>query len=174
MKYVKQLSLIILMSLAVVACKKDDDGGEDPQNGGGTGTLTAQIDGTGLSADIAVQAQITMSPQGDVMAISGGTSQSENLQMIIQNFDGAGTYDLNFLNIGTYSFLPDPSNPDPSTVVIYTTVNGTSSAGELRVSSFDGNTIKGTFNFTGYKSDDPNSTVAVTNGEFDLSVTNNN
>ncbi|HIB49556.1 MAG TPA: hypothetical protein EYN07_00640 [Flavobacteriaceae bacterium] len=171
MKRIKQFCLILLVGLAVTACKKDDDGGEDPA--AGTGTLTASIDGAGLTADIAVQAQITMSAQGDVLAISGGTSQSENLQMIIQNFDGAGTYELNFLNIGTYSYLPDPSNPDPSTVVIYTTVNGTQSEGELRVSSFDGNTIVGTFNFTGYNANDMSDTVAVTAGEFNLEVTNN-
>ena len=172
MKLFKQSMLILLVSLAVVSCKKDDDGGEDPA--AGTGTLTAKIDGATLTADIAVQAQITNSAQGDVLAISGGTSQSENLQMIIQNFDGVGTYDLSFINIGTYSFLPDPSNPDPSTVVIYLSMNGTDATGELRVSSFDGNTIEGTFNFTGYKSDDPTDTVEVTEGQFNLEVTNNN
>ncbi|QIE59265.1 hypothetical protein G5B37_06720 [Rasiella rasia] len=172
MKTLKQISLILLMSLAVVACKKDDDGGEDP--GEATGTLTAKIDGATLTADIAVQAQITNSPQGDVLTISGGTSQSENLQMIIQNFDGVGTYDLSFINIGTYSYLPDPSNPDPNTVVIYLSLNGTDATGELRVSSFDGNSIEGTFNFTGYKQDDATDTVEVTEGKFNLEITNNN
>ena len=171
MKTLKNVMLVLLMSLAVLSCKKDDDGGEDP--GGATGALTAKIDGTNLTADIAVQAQITASGQGDVLAISGGTSQSENLQMIIQNFDGVGTYDLSFVNIGTYSYLPDPSNPDPSTVVIYLSVNGTDATGELKVSSFDGNTIEGTFNFTGYKIDDLSQTVAVTTGKFNLEVTNN-
>lgn len=171
MKTMKNVMLVLLMSLAIVSCKKDDDGGEDPA--AATGDLTAKIDGATLTADIAVQAQVTPSPQGDVLAISGGTSQSENLQMIIQNFDGVGTYDLSFTNIGTYSYLPDPSNPDPTTVVIYLSINGANSTGELKVSSFDGNTIKGTFNFTGYKSDDASDTVAVTAGEFNLDVTNN-
>jgi len=171
MKTFKNVMLVLLMSLAIVSCKKDDDGGEDPA--GATGTLTAKIDGATLTADIAVQAQITPSGQGDVLAISGGTSASENLQMIIQGFDGVGTYGLNFTNIGTYSYLPDPSNPDPSTVVIYLSINGTGSTGELKVSSFDGNTIQGTFNFTGYKADDQTDTVAVTDGEFNLEVTNN-
>ncbi len=164
--------LLLFVSAAIVACNKsDDDGGEDPT--GGTGTLTAKIDGTNFTADIAVQAQISAAGQGEALAISGGTSQSENLQMIIQGFSGEGTYNLNFTNIGTYSYIPDPSNPDPTTAVIYSTVNGTQSVGELNVSSYDGDTIKGTFSFTGYNLNDPNDTVSVTQGSFNLTVTNN-
>ncbi len=171
MKIFKQVLLALFVSLAVTACKKDDEGGDDPQ--GGEGTLTAKIDGQSFSADIAVQAQISDAGQTDVLAISGGTSQSENLQMIIQGFDGVGTYDLNFTNIGTYSYLPDPNNPDPNTVKIYISINGTQSTGEVNVSSFDGDNIKGTFSFTGYDVNNQSDSVTVTDGQFNLAVTNN-
>ncbi|MAZ73445.1 MAG: hypothetical protein CMC70_09900 [Flavobacteriaceae bacterium] len=165
MKTFKKGLLILLMSLTVVACKKDDDGGDDPQ--AGEGTLTAKVDGANYTATLGVTALLSGSGDNQAFAISGGTADSENLQIIITGFDGAGTYDISLLNIGTYSYLPDPSNPDPSTVVIYT-----ASSGELNLSSFDGNTAQGTFNFSAANLNNPSDTVEVTNGEFNIEVTN--
>jgi len=94
--------------------------------------------------------------------------------MIIIDFDGEGSYNLNFTNIGTYSFLPDPSNPDPNTVVVYTTVgDAQSNNGTLNVSSYDGNTVTGTFSFTAFNLDDNTDTAEVTNGEFNIEITGN-
>tara|TARA_R100000306_G_scaffold12304_5_gene14843 strand:- start:2400 stop:2921 length:522 start_codon:yes stop_codon:yes gene_type:complete len=170
MKTLKTISLILFVSLSLIACKSDDDGGSDPQ--GGEGDFTAKVDGNsfeGLTGT--VKAVITDNGAGQSLAVSGGTSESENLQMIIQGFDGEGTYQLNFTNIGTYSYLPDPNNPDPNTVVVFTTVgDAQSNNGELKVSSFDGETIKGTFTFTGYNLDDNNDTVTVSDGAYDIKV----
>ncbi|MCB0451907.1 MAG: hypothetical protein KDC94_03260 [Aequorivita sp.] len=167
-------SILVLMAVVAVSltsCKKDDDGGDDPQ--GGTGTFTAKVDGgtfTGMEGTVV--ARVANSGVGQTLTVSGGTSQSENLQMIITSFDGEGTYNLNFTNLGTYSYLPDPGNPDPSTVVVYTTANGLSNHGTLSVSSYDGNTIKGTFNFTGYNINNLSESVSVTDGQFNIEVTN--
>lgn len=175
MKTFNKTILVLLAVLAVsfTSCKKDDDGGDDPQ--GGTGTFSAKVDGSNFSGmQGTVMAQLTNNGNGQVLAVTGGTMESENLQMIIQNFDGEGTYNLNFLNIGTYSYLPDPSNPDPNTIVLYTTVgDGLSDNGTISISSFDGNTVKGTFSFTGYNIDDESDTVDVTEGQFNVEVTNN-
>jgi hypothetical protein len=167
------LVLMAVLAVSLTSCKKDDDGGDDPQ--GGTGTFSAKVDGNGFTGmQGTVVAQLTNSGSTQVLAVSGGTAQSENLQMIIQNFDGEGTYDLNFMNLGTYSYLPDPGNPDPNTVVIYTTLGtGQGNNGTLSVSSFDGNTIKGTFKFTGFNLDNSSDTVDVTEGQFNIEVTNN-
>ncbi|QNJ96992.1 hypothetical protein [Constantimarinum furrinae] len=173
MKTFKRILLLVCISLSVLACKKDDEGGDDPA--GGTGSFTAQVDGQsfeGISGTVV--AQVSASGNGEAIAISGGTNASENLQMIIQNFTGEGTYELSFLNIGTYSYLPDPSNPDPNTVVVYSTVGDAQTInGELNVSSYDGNTVKGTFSFTGINLNDPADTVSVTNGQFNIEVTQN-
>ncbi|MCG2418518.1 hypothetical protein K8089_05740 [Aequorivita sp. F47161] len=167
------LVLMAVLAVSLTSCKKDDDGGDDPQ--GGTGTFSAKVDGDSFSGiQGTVVAQLTNSGSTQVLAVSGGTMDSENLQMIIQNFDGEGTYNLNFMNIGTYSYLPDPGNPDPNTVVIYTTVgDGQGNNGTISISSFDGNTVKGTFSFTGINLNDNSDTVSVTEGQFNIEVTNN-
>ena len=168
-------TILVLMAIVAVSfnsCKTDDDGGDDPQ--GGTGTFSAKVDGnTFTSLQGTVAGQITQSGPTKVFAISAGTMQSENLQMIVTTFDGVGTYDLNFTNIGTYSYLPDPSNPDPNTVVIFSTGNGQPSNGQLKVSSFEGNVAKGTFSFNAYNLDNLSQSVSVTEGEFNIEMTMN-
>ncbi|PVW17121.1 DUF6252 family protein [Marixanthomonas spongiae] len=174
MKTIKTISLILFVSLSLLACKSDDDGGDDPQ--GGEGNFTAKVDGNsykGMSGTVV--AEVSGNGAGQTLAVSGGTSKSENLQVIIIGFDGEGTYQLNFTNIGTYSYLPDPNNPDPNSVVVYTTVgDAQNNYGELKVSSYDGDSVKGTFSFTGYNLDDLNDTVAVTEGSFNIKVNKKN
>lgn len=157
-------------ALSFTSCSKDDDGGSDPA--GGTGTFSAKVNGESFaSMEGTVAGEITQSGPTKVFGISGGTQKSQNLQIIVTTFDGVGTYDLNFMNIGTYSYLPDPNNPDPNTVVIYTTSNGQSSNGQLKVSSFDGDVAKGTFSFTAYNLDNPSESVSITEGEFNIKMT---
>ena len=172
MKTLKILSLFLLASMVLVSCKKDDDGGDEPQ--AAAGTMTAKVDGANFqSLEGTAMAQETNNSGVRVLAVSAGTVDSENLQVIIQNFEGEATYDINFLNVGTYSYLPDPSNPDPSTVVIYSSVNGTNSAGEISISSYSESNVKGTLSFTGYNLNDASDTVSVTEGSFDLELTQN-
>ncbi|AFL81298.1 hypothetical protein Aeqsu_1819 [Aequorivita sublithincola DSM 14238] len=163
------LVLMAVLAISLTSCSSDDDGGEDPS--GGTGTFSAKVDETTFtSLEGTVAGQLTSSGPTKVLAISAGTSKSENLQMIVTTFDGVGTYDLNFTNIGTYSFLPDPSNPDPNTVVIYSTANGQPSNGQLKVSSYEGNVVKGTFSFTAYNLNNTSQSVSVTEGEYNIEV----
>jgi hypothetical protein len=172
MKTLKFFSLLIFVSLSVLSCKKDDEGGDEGT--AGAGMMTAKVNGADFqSLEGTATAQESNSGGVRVIAVSAGTIDSENLQIIIQNFDGIGTYDLSLINIGTYSYLPDPTNPDPNTVVVYTTVNGTSSNGEINITSYSESNVKGTFSFTGYNVDDNTDTVSVTNGSFDLEVMQN-
>jgi hypothetical protein len=69
--------------------------------------------------------------------------------------------------------MPDPSNPDPNSVVIFTTGNGQPSNGQLKVSSLEGNIAKGTFSFTAYNLNNPSQSVSVTEGEFNIEMTIN-
>ena len=168
MKNFKNVLILLMIGLTMIACKKDDEGGDDPM--GGTGSFTAKVDGanyTGLDGTVA--AQIQQAGPNDLLAISGGSANAENIQFIIQNFSGEGTYQLDFISIGTYTILPDTGNP--SSVLIYTTsAPGGEAAGEANISSFDGDTVKGTFSFTGYKSDDQSQTVSVTEGAFNIEL----
>ena len=167
MKTMKYAMIVLLMSLTIACNKSDDDGGEDPQVT--TGTFKAQVDGGSFEG---IEGTVVAQLNSGTMAISGGTNASENLQMIVMGFDGTGTYPLNFTNIGTYSYLPDPNNPDPNTVVVYTTVgDAMGNNGEVKVSSYDGNIIKGTFTFTGFNLDNMSDTVSVTSGQFEIEVT---
>ncbi|WP_157418065.1 hypothetical protein [Aequorivita capsosiphonis] len=166
------LVLMAVVAMSFTSCSKDDDGGSDPD--GGTGTFSAKVNGDSfISLDGTVTGQITQAGPTKVFAISAGTMQSENLQMVVTTFDGVGTYDLNFTNVGTYSYLPDPSNPDPSTVVIFSTGNGQASNGQLKVSSFEGNIAKGTFSFSAYNLENPSQSTSVTDGEFNIEMTMN-
>ncbi|OAB76016.1 DUF6252 family protein [Cochleicola gelatinilyticus] len=170
MKHLKTIGLVLFISLAFASCKSDDDGGDD--GNAGNGTLEAQVDGQNYtSIPEASRAELNTSSSVQTLAVTGGTLDSENIQMIIIGFEGEGTYQLNLTNIGTYSYLPDPGNPDPNSVVVYTTVGeGQASNGEVSISSFDGNRVLGTFSFTGYNLDDTSDTVAVTNGSFNMQV----
>jgi len=171
MKTFKKTILVLLavVAVSITSCSKSDDGGEDPQ--GGTGTFSAKVDGaTFTPIQETIVAQMSGSGAAQTLAVSAGTMNSENLQMIIVGYDGVGTYDLNMTNIGTYSYLPNPSNPDPSTVVIYSTINGQTSNGQLKVSSVDGNVVKGTFSFTGYNMSNPSESVSVTDGQFNIEL----
>tara|TARA_R110002124_G_scaffold87407_1_gene225072 strand:+ start:101804 stop:102328 length:525 start_codon:yes stop_codon:yes gene_type:complete len=163
---------LVCVTLVFTGCKKDDDGGMG--SGLTEGNLTATVNGNNFqSLEGTTAAQETNSGGVRVIAVSAGTINSENLQMIVQNFDGVGTYPLNLLNIGTYSYLPDPSNPDPNSVVIYSTVNGTGNAGEINISSYSSTNVQGTFSFTGYNINDPNDTSTVSNGSFNIALTQN-
>lgn len=170
MKNLKNVFVLVLICLTVIACKKDDEAGDDPM--GGTGSFTAKVDGTNYTGiDGAVAAQIQQAGPNELLAVSGGSANAENIQFIIQNFSGVGTYQLDFISIGTYTILPDVN--DPTSVLIYTTsAPGGEPAGEANISSFDGDTVQGTFSFTGYKSDDQSQTVTVTVGEFNIELTN--
>ncbi len=169
MKTLKNVMLVLIMSLAIVSCKKDDDGGDDPQ--GGDGTLTANVGGSSYTATFGITAQIAGSGSAQALTISGGTADSENLQITIQGFDGEGTYDLSFVNIGAYTILTDINNP--MSAVIYSTIGDAQTVnGEVNVSSFDGNTAKGTFEFTAINLDDATDVKEVTNGAFNITVTN--
>ena len=98
MKFFKTLSLVLFVSLAVISCKKDDEGGDGGD--AGAGMMTAKVDGANFTSLDGTQAAEESNSGGvRVLAVSAGTVDSENLQMIVQNFDGVGTYDLNFLSI---------------------------------------------------------------------------
>ena len=99
MKILKILSLTCIFSIFIfTSCKSDDDGGGNPS--ASDGTMTATVGGENFTG---MEGTIVARLASGSMAISGGTSESENLQMIIASFDGVGTYPLNFVNMGTYS-----------------------------------------------------------------------
>lgn len=164
MRNLTLILLCMLMGFATYSCKSDDDGGDGPA---GAGTFTAKVNGenfTGLEGTVIAQTS------NGALVVNGGTEDSETIQIIIPVYDGVGTYPLNFMNLGTYAYLPDSSNPDPSTVVTYSTATNNGS-GEINISAMDGSSVSGTFHFTAGNLTNTSQTVNVTDGEFNIQLT---
>ena len=149
------------------ACSKDDDGGT---SAAGSGELTAQVDGKAYtSMPEAALAEENSSAGLEVITISGGSIDSENIQISIIGFEGVGTYALNGVSIATYTYLKDKS--DFMSAQIFSTSNGSASNGEIKIAEYTkGESVKGSFSFTGYLTSDTSKTVVVSNGEFNVNI----
>src|SRR5690606_435295 len=94
MRNFKQSLILLLMSFSLVtlsSCSSDDDGG-----GGGQaaeGTVTAKIDGTTFtSMEIASTANYVAA--GNVMTIQGSDADGKAIVLIINGYEGEGTYEI--------------------------------------------------------------------------------
>lgn len=172
MKTFKNLTLFILISVLVVSCKKNDDGGD-----GGTaasGTITAKVDGaTFTSMEIATTAnQITVNGTTTI-TIQGSDSSGKGIVMIINGFDGIGTYEINDSNVfisGSY-IEADVNNPS-NTQTWQAPYENSGVAGEIQVSAKTATNIQGTFNFK-CKNSMNGSLKNITEGSFNMDVTQN-
>lgn len=157
------LSLLLLFA----ACSKDDDGGDSVT---GNSELKASVEGKAYtSMPEATLAEENSSGEIEVITISGGSIDSENIQITIIGFEGVGTYDLNASNIATYTFLKDKS--DFMSAQVFSTSTGAASNGEIKIAEYTkGESVKGTFSFTGYLISDTSKTVQVSSGEFNVKI----
>lgn len=160
---------MLVVALSFTACKSDDDGGTSAS---ANGELTAKVDGQSYeSMREATTAEESNAGGVSTIAITGGSADSENIQFIIIGFDGEGTYQLNNINLGTYTYLADPG--DYMSAVLFSTVTDGSSNGEINISSYTpGENVQGTFNFTGYNNQDISDTRVVSEGSFNVDIRN--
>ncbi|MEH6659649.1 DUF6252 family protein [Leeuwenhoekiella marinoflava] len=168
MKTSTKISSTLILSLTLLtACSKDDDGGDSAT---ANGELTASVDGKIYeSMPEATTAEENSSTGFEVITISGGSVDSENIQISIIGFESEGTYDLNGVNIATYTFLGDKT--DFMSAQIFSTSNGSASNGEIKIAEYrKGERVKGTFSFTGYLTSDTSQKVVVSNGTFNVSI----
>lgn len=166
----KMLNKTLLILMAVVAvsftsCKSDDDGGSG--GSGKLGTFTAKVDGRNFKGmKEAVMANESGTGQHTVMILNGSSMNSDAITISLVGFDGEGTYVLSGSNTGMYTHIPNPSNP--MDVVFYNTLQG--GQGEVKVSHYDGDTIKGTFHFTASNTENSADKVNITDGNFNIKV----
>ena len=165
---IKFTSIFFLgLSLSLTSCSTDDDGGD---SAAGEGNLTAKVDGKAYkSMPAATTAQENSSAGFEVITISGGSIDSENIQITIIGFEGVGTYTLNAVSLGTYTYLKDKS--DFMSAQIFSTATGASSNGEIKIAEYTkGESVKGTFSFTGYLTSDTTKKVVVSEGDFNVKI----
>ncbi len=159
--------LFLTIGLTICSCSVDDDGGD---SNSGRGELTAKVDGKAYkSMPEATTAQESTSANIEIITISGGSLDSENIQMTIIGFEGVGSYNLNSVSLGTYTYLKDKS--DFMSAQIFSTATGASSNGEIKIAEYTkGESVKGTFSFTGYLTSDVSQKVVVSEGSFNVKI----
>ncbi|TKC08291.1 hypothetical protein FA048_14135 [Pedobacter polaris] len=133
-----------------------------PTPGQGTSNMSAKVDGT--STNFVGQAGLVKSAAlGNMMTIVG-TNGVKALTVIIYNYKGNGTYDIDIDAQGSY-------NEDQSQTGSYASETGVKT-GKLIITSSSTTTVKGTFEFVAPNMDTFLSTKkTITEGKFDLSYT---
>src|SRR5690606_23470071 len=94
-------SILVLMAVVAVSltsCKKDDDGGGG--GGAGSGTVVAKVGGSNFkSMEMASTASITTGGGSTTVTIQGSDANGKGIFIIINNFDGTGTYEFTDSNV---------------------------------------------------------------------------
>ncbi len=169
MKTSTKFTFLFLLAglMAFTSCSIDDDGGD---SAAGEGNLTAKVDGkTYTSMSQATTAVESTSANIEIITISGGSADSENIQINIIGFEGVGTYSLNAVSLGTYTYLQDKS--DFMSAQTFSTATGAASNGEIKIAEYNkGQNVKGTFSFTGYLTSDTTKKVVVSEGDFNVKI----
>ncbi|RZK57477.1 MAG: hypothetical protein EOO91_10060 [Pedobacter sp.] len=133
-----------------------------PTPGQGTGNMSARVDGT--SINFVGQANLNKGPLfGNMMTIYG-TNGLKVVTIIVYNFKGNGTYDIDIDAQGGY-------NEDQSQTGSYASETGVKT-GKLIITSSTSNSVKGTFEFIAPNMDTSLSTKkTITEGKFDVTYT---
>lgn len=168
MKTLKNGLFVLLISLAIVSCKKDDDGG-DGNDGGDVGTLTATVGGASFSGSIVATASESNAGGNSFVTLQGSDASGKAIIMIINGFNGPGTYEISSENTiaNTASYIEaNASNPSASKTWA-APYEDSGMVGKITVSERTDTTIKGTFNFKG-KEQMGTTFKEITAGQFNL------
>lgn len=158
-------SLITLSS-----CSSDDDGG-----GGGQaaeGTVTAKIDGsTFTSMEIASTANFVAA--GNVMSIQGSDADGRAIIILINGYEGEGTYEIGGDNSifvsASYTEIDINTLTSESWAAPY---SGGEVVGSISISEETEDNLKGTFEFSA-RNDNTDTIIDITDGSFNVSKQNN-
>lgn len=167
MKSLKTFILLITLSISFISCDKDDD--DNSSGSVGENTMTAKIDGTSFSNSNSVgQATIASLATGDNLVIQASNSDGESINLIVWNYSGTGTYEINSSgtnpNTGIYTET-DISNP--TNTQIWQAPYQNSSVGSIKITEETSTAVKGEFNFIAKNASD-NSEKNITEGLFNL------
>lgn len=154
------LTLFFALALAFAGCDSasDDDDGNGNGNGNGSAGITATVDGTALTFDSA-----SATNDGGVFQVTGIRGNTTQI-----------TVRLNNPETGTFSIAPS----DARVGIIYreettpfqadgvTALSGAS--GSVTIDAISDSEASGTFSGTLVNISNPQETISVTNGEFDV------
>jgi hypothetical protein len=172
MRTLKQFMLLVMtMSLvSLSSCSKDDDGG----SGGNAaeGTITAKVNGNQFtSLEMTSFANLTTA-SGQTTLVMQGNTQSQAINMIINGYNGVGTYEISDSNVFIIASYIEPNISNPLNTQTWSApFQNSGIVGEINVSEQTNTNIKGTFSFTCKNSND-GSTKDITEGSFNLGIMN--
>lgn len=173
MRTLKQFMLFVLVitSVSFISCSNDDDGG-DPNTGGGaaSGTISAKIDGSSFTSLEMTSIATKATAGGQTTLTIQGNTQSQAFNLIINGYDGVGTYVLSDDNVFRIASYIEPNVSNPANSQTWSApFQDSGVVGEIKISEETDSNIKGTFNFTGKNTND-DTTKNITDGAFNLSV----
>jgi len=162
---------LIALSLVFAGCSSDDDGGDG--GNAAPGTMSAKVNGANFNSG----AQFTSANQvnaggSTTLTILGSDMSGKAINLIINGFDGTGTYEIGS-GVGgiaiTASYIETNIQNPANSQTWQAPYEGSGVAGEINFSEA-GDTVVGTFSFTAKNSND-NSTKEITQGAFNVEVT---
>jgi hypothetical protein len=139
----------ILISVLLLSCNKEsliEGYNNTPDGFQETGIIYAKVDGNQFTSDkTTTRATIKYENGAQVIVISGSNKEKE-IDIILENFMGIGTYSFSQENYGIYDayFFEKIDNSIKNYTSPY--INGGIS-GELKVTSYEKGLISGKFNF---------------------------
>ena len=171
MKTLKHLTLLLmcLSLITISSCSSDDDGGDGGgDQGAASGTITAKINGNSFtSLEMTSIASLANGGGQTTLTIQGNT-QSQAFSMIINGYDGVGTYEISDSNVFRIASYIEPNISNPANTQTWSAPYENSGiCGEIKISEETDSKIKGTFNFTCKNAED-DSTKNITEGSFNL------
>ena len=172
MRTLKQLMLLVMVTsmVSLSSCKSDDDGGNPFVAPSNSGTIDAKIDGNQFNS-LAITSFANMSTGGgQTTLVIQGNTQSQAINIIINGYEGEGTYVISDNNVFINASYIEPNVNNPSETQTWSAPYQDSGIiGEIKISEQTETNIKGTFNFDGKNSED-DTVKSVTEGSFDLTL----
>lgn len=147
--------LVLAALVLAMACGSDGNSSTEPKGAGG---VTATIDGTAFSADLAVQA----TRAGNVLAFGAVSSNSRQLNFSLVNVTATGT-----IPVGTGTGAHTITYTEGTKAWVTSMVGG---SGSVVITTLTANRAAGTFSFTAIPSTNTGAAgnKAVTAGSFDV------
>ncbi len=149
-------------SICLISCDLSSDDESDMS----AGDFKASVAGTAIDFSAMSGCYKGLYDESSALFIDGGTSDYSNeIDIILVNVTGIGDYIVgdSTENSASYSSVSD----DGLVTSYYTFGEGT---GLVKVTEYSGNRIAGTFSFTAINNYDDDSQISVTNGTFNLEV----
>ena len=171
MKNLKQLILLFtaISLITAYSCSSSDDGGDN--GSAGAGTITAKIEGSDFTSLKMTSMATVVTAGGQTTLTMQGNTSSQAINMIVNGYDGVGTYQISDSNVFIIASYIEPDVNNPLNSQTWSApFQDSGVVGEIKISEETETNIIGTFHFTCKNSND-GSTKSITEGSFNLEKT---